>query len=64
MDLMKYDDIAELIPVSHTTLYKWSKTGKFPARVIISERISGWRREDVYNWIEEKGLTIDVCKKA
>lgn len=59
---MKYADIAELIPVSHTTLYNWSKNGKFPSRVIFSERISGWKREDVYNWLKEKGIPIEDNK--
>jgi predicted DNA-binding transcriptional regulator AlpA len=44
-----------LNPVAHSTYWQWIKTGKFPAPHKISEKVTVWRAEDVYAWIDAQG---------
>ena len=44
-----------LIPVAHSTYWQLIKEGKFPAGFKLSEKITVWRAEDVYAWIDAQG---------
>ena len=54
MSFIRVDEVQEIIPMSRATLYRWADEGKFPKRIIISDRISGWNREDVLNWMRKR----------
>lgn len=41
-----------LLPFGSTTLWQWSKNGKFPAPVKLSPTITAWRNRDVLDWLE------------
>jgi prophage regulatory protein len=43
-----------IIPVSHATLWRWVRDGKFPKAVKLSTGITAWRVEDVRVWLQEK----------
>ena len=47
--------ILELIPVAHSTLWEWVSSGKFPAPLKLSERVTVWKREDVEEFIAKQG---------
>jgi predicted DNA-binding transcriptional regulator AlpA len=47
--------IKKFIGVCDATIWRWSKTGKFPAPVKLSPTITAWRAEDVRHWIEKQG---------
>ena len=51
MELLSAREVLKIVPVSRTTLIRWSIEGKFPKRKVISPRISGWDREEVMEWI-------------
>ena len=43
-----------LVPVSHATLWRWIKSGKFPAPLNLSGgsgRITAWRAAEVQAWL-------------
>lgn len=44
--------ILPLLPFGSTTLWQWSKNGKFPAPVKLSPTITAWRNRDILNWLE------------
>lgn len=46
----------ELLPFSAATLWRKVAAGDFPKPHKISERVTGWRVEDVRQWFIDKGL--------
>lgn len=46
----------ELLPFSSATLWRKVAAGEFPKPHKISERVTGWRVEDVRQWFIDKGL--------
>lgn len=47
--------VRELIPVAHSTLWAWVRSGKFPAPLKLSDRITVWRNSDVQAFIKQNG---------
>ena len=47
-------NILRIVPVSHSTLWNYVKSGKFPRPVKLSGNVTAWRNEDVIAWITEK----------
>lgn len=45
--------IPPLIPVSSSTWWAGVKSGRFPKSTKISDRITGWRVEDIRRFVEE-----------
>lgn len=43
------------LPFSESTLWKWSRDGRFPAPVKISPTVTAWRNADVLDWLEQQG---------
>lgn len=42
---------------SKSTLWRWVKSGLFPAPIRLSVGITAWRAEDIHRWIAEQGDT-------
>ena len=47
----------QIIGVSRTSLWRLEKAGKLPPKIIISERVCGWRQSDVDDWLEKRTTT-------
>jgi len=43
------------IPWGRSTLWSKAKKGEFPKPVKLSKRITAWRAEDIWAWIEAQG---------
>lgn len=43
-----------IVPVSPATLWRWVKSGKFPAPVRLSERVTAWEASKVNAWIQSQ----------
>lgn len=52
--LLREKQILKLVPVAHSTLWNWVRSGKFPAPIKLSEKVTVWSRESVLAWIEAK----------
>jgi predicted DNA-binding transcriptional regulator AlpA len=52
---LRINQVLQLIPVGKSTFWHWVKTGKAPAPVKLSERVTAWKSEDIYNFIAELG---------
>lgn len=49
--------VLRVIPWGRSTLWSKSKSGEFPSPVKLSARITAWKCEDVWSWIEAQGQT-------
>lgn len=45
---------APIIPVSPSTLWRWVRTGQFPAPLKIGPNITAWRVADVRAWMQSQ----------
>ena len=43
-----------IIPFSSATLWRKVKSGDFPQPVKLSDRVTGWRVEDIRQWMESR----------
>ncbi len=46
-------DILPFLPFSKTTLFEWSKDGRFPAPVKLSPTMTAWAYASVHDWINK-----------
>lgn len=45
----------QITGVSDSTIRRWLRSGKLPAQVKLSERVTAWRVEAIRQWLEEQG---------
>jgi predicted DNA-binding transcriptional regulator AlpA len=50
-------DILPFLPFSKTTLFEWSKDGRFPAPVKLSPTMTAWTYASVHEWISKHTST-------
>ena len=43
--------LAQIVPLSRTQIWRLEQTGEFPKRIRIGRRRIGWRASEVYGWI-------------
>lgn len=58
--LMRIDTVLKLIPVSRSNWWQGVKTGRYPAPVKLSERVTCWRTSDILTLIESAARKQDV----
>jgi prophage regulatory protein len=47
--------VLRVIPWGRSTLWSKAKAGEFPKPVKLSARVTAWKCEDVWAWIERQG---------
>jgi prophage regulatory protein len=52
---LREKQVRKLIPVAHSTLWAWVRSGRFPAPLKLSDRITVWRDSDVLAYIKRSG---------
>ncbi|MBI5656738.1 MAG: AlpA family phage regulatory protein [Geobacter sp.] len=50
---IRLPQVLEVFPVSRSNWWAGVKSGRYPAGVKLSERVTAWRVEDVKNLIEQ-----------
>ena len=50
-------DILPFLPFSKTTLFEWSKDGRFPAGKKLSPTMTAWSYADVHEWLNSHTST-------
>lgn len=50
--LLRLPDVKDKTGLSKTTIYDLMKTGRFPDRIKLTERVSAWRSTDIDTWID------------
>lgn len=46
--------IAEYVPVSEATIWRWVTEGTFPKPIKLHDRVTAWLVKDVESWLESK----------
>ena len=52
--IVREPECKQLTGMSRTRRHELTREGKFPPKVKLSERASGWRLRDVLAWIESR----------
>ncbi len=47
-------DLVKFIPLSKNSIWRLSKTGKFPKPVKLSEKCTAWKCEAVHEWLASR----------
>ena len=50
-------DILPFLPFSKTTLFEWSKDGRFVAPVKLSPTMTAWHYSEVHEWLNSHAST-------
>lgn len=58
--LLRVAQILQLIPVSRKTFERWVRNGDFPPGIKLSKRITVWRADVVYAWINHRHALIEA----
>jgi prophage regulatory protein len=59
VELLREADLRNRLKLSHTTIWRLLRAGKFPPPVKVSERLKAWRLVDIERWVAERTETDD-----
>lgn len=48
----RLSQLLPFLPIGKTTIYQWSKDGRFPAPVKICGSVTAWSNEAVHAWLD------------
>jgi len=54
VQVYRIKELTKLLGVSKETIYLWIRKNRFPKPIKLGERASGWLKEDVEKWLENK----------
>jgi len=54
--MSRASQLLPFVPFSKTTLFEWSKDGRFPAPVKLSPTMTAWRNSEVIAWLEGQSI--------
>ena len=52
-------DILPFLPFSKTTLFEWSKDGRFPAGKKLSPTMTAWNYADIHAWLDSHSNSVE-----
>lgn len=47
-----------IIPVAHSTLWRWVKNSTFPAPHALSAKVTAWKTDDVIAWVAQQSANL------
>ncbi len=53
--LLRIKTFRPFVGLSTTTIWDWSKAGKFPKPIKLSPTIAVWKASDIHQWLAEHG---------
>jgi prophage regulatory protein len=56
-------EVIEKTGLKRSTLYYMIGAGRFPKQIKLGERKCAWKKEDIFSWLENKGITIGFNRK-
>ena len=55
--MSRASQLIPFLPFGSSTLWAWSRDGRFPAPVKLSPTMTAWRNADVIEWLESRTST-------
>jgi prophage regulatory protein len=52
MKLLRIKQVSDITGLSHSSIYKQMREGRFPKSISITKRARGWREDSIFAWIE------------
>lgn len=52
--LLRIDEVMERVGGSRSSIYRWEKVGRFPARRRIGSQAVGWLASEIEEWIASR----------
>lgn len=52
--ILRPREVAEMLNVHTTTVWRWRRNGEFPEPIRLGPRICGWRRSTVDAWLDRQ----------
>jgi prophage regulatory protein len=59
LELLRESDLCGRIKLSHSTIWRLVRAGKFPRPIQLSPRAKGWRASDIEAWLAERAEAGD-----
>lgn len=56
--ILRVDEVVERVGVGRTTLWRWERAGRFPARRQLGDQSVGWLEAEVDAWIEGRPRVV------
>lgn len=56
-DLILRPERRRIVPLSDSTIWRMERRGKFPRRILISEKRVAWRRSEIERWLEHRAAS-------
>jgi prophage regulatory protein len=54
LELLRESELRGRIKLSHSTIWRLVRAGKFPSPIQLSPRAKGWRAADIEAWLTER----------
>jgi prophage regulatory protein len=54
MKIIRPNELAKLLHISTTTLWRMEKRGDLPQRIKLSTRAVGWLESDIQEWLKNR----------
>jgi prophage regulatory protein len=58
--ILRVKEVAELVGVSTTTLWRWQRDGLMPKRRQIGPNVTGWTEQEITEWLEDRPRAGDT----
>ena len=56
MGMMRAKQVLEIVPFGRASLWKFAKSGQFPAPIRVTGGITAWHNADVIAWLESQSV--------
>ncbi len=64
LQILRRDEVLQLIGISRPTPYEWLHDGRFPQPIRLGARSIGWRRSDIRAWLHDDDRDTNLCAEA
>ena len=54
MKIVKFSEVQKMVGLSKSTIKRLEKLGKFPSRIRLGEKSTGWKETEIIQWINER----------
>jgi len=64
LELLREAELRSRIKLSHSTIWRLVRAGKFPPPLQLSTRAKGWRAADIEAWLAARAGIADTMSEA